>query len=86
MHKTTEVIALPASTIHVTDCQAPCGRQVDDDRAENSDGFGLIVRVDHYACGCRHIYHEYHDGSVSERTVRHDGRELASPLRSEQRG
>ena len=32
------------------------------------------------ACGCRRVAHEYHDGSVSCREVRHDGRLLKDEL------
>ena len=33
----------------------------------------LVTQEVDYACGCRSIAHEYHDGSVSRRVVRHDG-------------
>ena len=35
-----------------------------------------------YECGCRSIQHEYHDGSVSRRVVRHDGRVLVDEMLS----
>ena len=46
---------------------APCGRIVD------GEHFGIRTptwssrRRRDYACGCRSIQHEYHDGTVSQR-------------------
>ncbi|MFI6995951.1 hypothetical protein [Nocardia sp. NPDC050175] len=69
---------------HRAQCRAPCGRLVDDDHVEDSDGFGMIVRVDRYSCGCRYIRRDYHDGSIGERSIRHDGKVLPTELRPEQ--
>ena len=33
-----------------------------------------------FACGCRTIQHEYHDGAVSRTLVHHDGRILVDEL------
>ncbi|MFI5782968.1 hypothetical protein [Nocardia sp. NPDC051570] len=55
---------------------APCGRIVDLECFEDDDGFGMISHIERYGCGCRSVRHDYHDGSVGERTIRHDGREL----------
>jgi len=36
-----------------------------------------------YACGCRHIVNQYHDGTVRTRIVRHDGRILLNECSAE---
>jgi len=41
----------------------------------------LTLEVD-FACGCRTIHHEYHDGSVSQKIIRHDGHVLVDELNS----
>jgi hypothetical protein len=53
--------------------QAPCGRIVDGERYEDHDDECIVTQETLYACGCRCIDHEYHDGTVSHRVVRHDG-------------
>ena len=45
--------------------QAPCGRLVDAERYQDQDEEVVITREVDYACGCRSIQHEYHDGSVA---------------------
>jgi hypothetical protein len=35
-----------------------------------------------YSCGCRSIRHEYHDGSVSNKVIRHDGKVLVDEFLS----
>jgi hypothetical protein len=62
---------------------APCGRIVDAERRDERDEDGLVVRDMYYACGCRSIRHEYHDGSVCRRIVRHDGAVLVDELIAE---
>jgi hypothetical protein len=62
--------------------QAPCGRIVDGERYEDHDQEALITQELDFACGCRSIRHEYHDGSVSQKIVRHDGRVLVDELLS----
>ena len=54
--------------------RAPCGKIVPGDHYEDSDDYGLVLRGEYYKCGCRRIYHEYHDGSVEEDVIRHDGK------------
>jgi hypothetical protein len=54
--------------------QAPCGRIVDGEHFRDEDDQGLVINDEYYACGCRHIRHDYHDGSCHTRTIRHDGR------------
>ena len=41
----------------------------------------LTLEVD-FACGCRTIRHEYHDGSVSEKVILHDGHVVVDELLS----
>jgi hypothetical protein len=53
--------------------QAPCGRIVDGESYQDRDEETLLTQEMDYACGCRTIRHEYHDGSVSQKVVRHDG-------------
>ena len=59
---------------------APCGRSVGGHRYEDHDDEVVVTRETIYDCGCQHIQHEYHDGSVSQRVVRHDGRVLTDEL------
>jgi membrane-bound inhibitor of C-type lysozyme len=62
--------------------QAPCGRVVDGETYQDFDSETVVTRGMEYACGCRTIQHEYHDGSVSRMVVRHDGRVLVDELLS----
>ena len=62
--------------------QAPCGQLVDGETYQDQDEEVLVTEVLDYACGCRSIRHEYHDGSVSRRVVRHDGTVLVDELLS----
>ena len=55
--------------------EAPCGRLVDD---------VVLTQETLYACGCQSIQHEYHDGSVSRKVVRHDGKLLVDEMLSAQ--
>ena len=71
-----------ASTNPFTGQQAPCGRVVDGETYQDQDEEALVTEEVDYACGCRTIRHEYHDGSVSQKVVRHDGRVLVDELRS----
>lgn len=52
---------------------APCGRVTEGDHYRDQDDDGLIIDRMSYACGCRSTRHEYHDGSISRRVIRHDG-------------
>jgi hypothetical protein len=54
--------------------KAPCGRIVDGAIYKDDDVEAVVTRATDYACGCRAIDHEYHDGSISRRVVHHDGR------------
>jgi len=62
--------------------QAPCGRIVDGATYQDRDGDTVLTQERDYDCGCRSIRHEYHDGSVSEKVVRHDGTVLVDELLS----
>lgn len=62
--------------------KAPCGRIVDGENYEDHDDEVVVTKETHYACGCRSSQHEYHDGSVSRRIVRHDGHVLVDELLS----
>ena len=63
--------------------RAPCGRSVDGEHYQDQDEDGLVTDNWHYACGCRSIRHDYHDGSVERKLVRHDGKVLVDELFSE---
>lgn len=59
---------------------APCGRIVDGEHFRDQDADVVVTRGTEFACGCRSIQHEYHDGTVSRRVIRHDGRVLIEEL------
>jgi hypothetical protein len=61
---------------HITGERAPCGRLVDGDRSRDDDGEGLRLDDLTYRCGCHLVNHEFHDGSMRIRTIRHDGKVL----------
>ena len=60
--------------------QAPCGRIVDGESYRDNDDEIVVTQEIEYACGCRTINHEYHDGCVSRKIVRHDGHVLVDEL------
>ena len=62
--------------------QAPCGRVVDGEIYSDSDDETVLTQELDYACGCRTIRHEYHDGSVSQKVIHHDGTVLVDELLS----
>jgi hypothetical protein len=62
--------------------QAPCGRIVDGETYSDQDEQIVITQALDYTCGCRCIQHEYHDGSVSRKVIRHDGTVLVDELLS----
>jgi hypothetical protein len=57
--------------------RAPCGRIVEGERLRDTDDECMLTEEVFFACGCQVVRHEYHDGSVSCREMRHDGRVLA---------
>jgi hypothetical protein len=62
--------------------QAPCGRFVDGETYQDRDEETVLTLEVDFACGCRTIRHEYHDGSVSQKTIRHDGHVLVDEMLS----
>lgn len=62
--------------------QAPCGKLVAGENYEDHDDECTVTRETVYACGCQSIQHEYHDGSVARRVVRHDGKLLVDEMQS----
>ncbi len=71
---------MTSSRTRFTTEPAPCGRIVDGDRVRDEDDDCLVSDEVFYACGCRDIRHEYHDGAVSRRVVRHDGAVLVDEM------
>jgi hypothetical protein len=69
-----------ATKTRFTQQQAPCGRLVDGETYQDRDEETVLTLEVDYACGCRTVHHEYHDGSVSRRVVRHDGHVLVDEL------
>lgn len=67
---------MTGTKMHLTGERAPCGRLGDADRSQDDDFEGLRRDDLLFACGCRKLRHEFHDGSVRIRTVRHDGKVL----------
>jgi hypothetical protein len=56
---------------------APCGQIVSVESHEDLDHDEVqVTEALSFACGCRSIRHEYHDGSVSNKVIRHDGKVL----------
>jgi hypothetical protein len=66
-----------------TNERAPCGRRVAGSRHLEDDDRGMVFDDVNYACGCRTISHQFHDGSVRTRVTRHDGRVLSNQLSAE---
>jgi hypothetical protein len=62
--------------------QAPCGQIVDGETYQDQDDEAVVTQELDFACGCRTIQHEYHDGSVSRKVIRHDGTVLVDELLS----
>ena len=60
--------------------KAPCGHSVSGRYYEDHDDEVVVTRETIFQCGCQSIQREYHDGSVSQRIVRHDGRVLTDEL------
>ena len=73
----------PTHIIGFESQQAPCGKVVGGQCHEDHDDEGLIINDLFFACGCRTIRHEYHDGSLSQRIVHHNGHVLVDELIAE---
>ena len=71
---------MPATSTSFKGQQAPCGRIVDGETYEDEDQETLLTKEVDWACGCRSIHHQYHDGSFSRKVVRHDGTVLVDEL------
>ena len=74
---------MPATNTCFQSEKAPCGQTVDGEHYQEQDDEGLVTDNRYYACGCRSIRHEYHDGSVCRKVVRHDGKVLMDELVAE---
>ena len=68
------------ATTSFTQVQAPCGRLVDGETYQDRDEETLLTLEVDFACGCRTVRHEYHDGSVSQKVIRHDGHVLVDEM------
>ena len=68
------------ATTSFTQVQAPCGRLVDGETYQDRDEETLLTLEVEFACGCRSLRHEYHDGSVSQKIIRHDGHVLVDEM------
>jgi hypothetical protein len=63
--------------------QAPCGQVVAVDSHEDLDDDDVQVTESlSFACGCRSIRHEYHDGSMSRKVIHHNGKVLVDEFQS----
>ncbi len=71
---------MPCSTSAFKSQQAPCGRIVDGESYEDQDEETHLTCEMDYACGCRSIRHEYHDGSVAQKVIHHNGSVLVDEL------
>lgn len=50
------------------------------DQDEDGDERRRLSDERYYACGCWALLHEFHDGGVSRRVMRHDGKVLIDEL------
>ena len=73
---------MPCTTSSFTSQKAPCGRIVDGESYEDQDEEVLVTCEVDYACGCKSIRHEYHDGAVGRKVIHHNGRVLIDELDS----
>ena len=71
-----------ATNTSFTQQQAPCGWFVDGETYQDLDEETLLTLEVDFVCGCKSIRHEYHDGSVSQKIIRHDGHVLVDELDS----
>jgi hypothetical protein len=72
-----------ATTSIVQRCRAPCGQIVDGEHHQEQEEELHVADNWFYACGCRVIVHEYTDGSVQRKVIRHDGIVLEDDLVAE---
>lgn len=62
------------------DQPTPCRRRRGGERYEDQDGTTFLTQLVLFSCGCRIVRHEYHDGSVNQTIIRHDGTTLVDEL------
>jgi hypothetical protein len=74
---------MTATTTGFKSEQAPCGRLVDGEHYQDQDDQVVITDEWDFACGCRSIRHEYHDGTICRKVVRHDGTVLLDEFLAE---
>ena len=75
---------MPTTTTQFSNEKAPCGKLMDGERfRERDEDYCLVSDERFYQCGCTTIRHEYHDGSVSRKVTRHDGKVLVDKLNVE---
>ena len=75
---------MTTTTTQFSNEKAPCGKLMDGERLkERDEDYCLVTDEKFYTCGCTTIRHEYHDGSVSRKIVRHDGKVLVDKLNVE---
>jgi hypothetical protein len=74
---------MSATITSFKNARAPCGRVVDGEQYQDLIEEGLVIEEVTYACGCRSIRHDYHDGSVSRKLIRHNGVVLADEIKFE---
>jgi len=65
--------------------RAPCGKRMGGRRHVDGGSQGYILDNWTYACGCRRVHQQFHDGSGRAQTIRHDGKILVDE-RSPERG
>ena len=68
----------PSSTF--SDRLTPCRRRRGGERYEDKDDAMLLTQLVLFSCGCRIVRHEYHDGTVNQTVIRHDGTTLVEEL------
>jgi membrane-bound inhibitor of C-type lysozyme len=68
------------TTTRFSAIEAPCGRIVSGEVFQDGDEQAMVTREMDYDCGCQTIRHEYHDGSLAQKVVHHDGRVLVDEL------
>lgn len=74
------------TTVELIPQRAPCGRTAAGRRHREEDDEGLVYDDTTFACGCRRISHQFHDGSVRMKTIRHDGKVLADEHSADHEG
>jgi hypothetical protein len=76
---------MTATTTTFHNSKAPCGQTVDGEHFQEQDEECMITDQWQFACGCRIIVHEFHDGSVQRKVIHHKGHLLNDELVAEHR-